>query len=323
MMLDNVTLDQLRILIAVAESGSFSAAGRRLRRVQSAISQSIQSLETALDTPIFDRSAKPPRLTDAGRVLLGDARHIVHGVDMLRARAESMADEVEPELTLAVDAMFPSGVLMASLKTLSETFPCLSVTLFTEGMGGPEQRLRDGVAQLGLYAPLPTSTARDLETEFLFSIPAIPVVAASHPLASVPGPLTRDVLEHHVQLVLTDRTPLTTGFTGNIMSLRIWRFADLGSRLEYLLGGFGWCYMPVHLVEEPIASGRLKRLDIKEHRGRVFNFPIHAVHQRGRATGRAGRWLLDNLRQRLAQTQPAQPNGSAPAVDVPAPAAMD
>jgi DNA-binding transcriptional LysR family regulator len=303
-MLDRVTLDQLRILVAVAETGSFSAAARRLRRVQSAISQSMQSLEAALDTAIFDRSGKLPKLTDAGRVLLDDARHTVRSAEMLRARVDSMAAGVEPELTLAVDAMFPSTVLMGSLKALSETFPCLSVTLFTEGLGGPEQRLRDGVARLALYAPLPMS-AQDLDAEFLASITATPVVAAHHPLAAEPSPLARDVLERHVQLVLTDRTPLTTGLTGNIMSLRVWRFADLGSRLDYLLAGFGWCYMPVHLVEEHIAAGRLKRLDIKEHRGRVFSFPIHAIHERGRTPGRAGRWLLDDLRRRLAATEAA------------------
>jgi DNA-binding transcriptional LysR family regulator len=303
-MLDRVTLDQLRILIAVAETGSFSAAARRLHRVQSAISQSIQSLETALETVIFDRSAKPPKLTDAGRVLLDDAHHIVRSVDMLRARAESMAAEVEPELTLAVDPIFPSAVLMASLKALSETFPWLPVTLFTEGLGGPEQRLRDGVARLALYAPLPTG-AQDLEIEFLASITMTAVVASQHPLAVEEGPLTRDALERHVQLVLTDRTPLTSGFTGNIMSLRVWRFADLGSRLDYLLAGFGWCYMPLHLVEDHIAAGRLRRLDIVEHRGRVFSFPIHAIHERGRTPGRAGRWLLDDLRRRLPAIEAA------------------
>jgi DNA-binding transcriptional LysR family regulator len=309
-MLDRVTLDQLRIFIAVAETGSFSAAARRLRRVQSAISQSMQSLETALDTAIFDRSGKPPKLTDGGRVLLEDARHIVHSADMMKARAESMAADVEPELTLAVDAMFPSPLLMASLKALSESFPCLAVTLFTEGLGGPEQRLRDGVARLALYAPLPTG-AQDLQAEFLAAITMVPVVAADHPLAAEPGPLTRDVLERQVQLVLTDRTTLTTGFSGGIISLRVWRFADLGSRLDYLLGGFGWCYMPVHLVEEHIAAGRLKRLDIKEDRSRVFSFPIHAVHERARAPGRAGRWLLDDLRRRFAAGEPKPRDGTA------------
>src|SRR5260221_9465013 len=248
-MLDRVTLDQLRILVAVAETGSFSAAARRLRRLQSAIAQPMNPLEAALDTAILDRSGKRPKHTDAGRVLPDNARRVVHGAEMLRGRAESMADGVEPELTLAVDAMFPSPVLMASLKALSETFPCLQVTLFTEGLGGPEQRLRDGVARLALYAPLPTS-GQDLEAEVLASITVVPVVAASHPLAAEPGPLTRDVPARQVQLVLTDRTPLTSGFSGGIVSLRIWRFADLGSRLDYLLAGFGWGYIPVHLCKE-------------------------------------------------------------------------
>lgn len=299
-MLDRLTLDQLRVLIAVAETGSFSAAARRLRRVQSAISQAIQSLESELGTRLFDREGKTPVLTDAGRVILEDARHLVRGAETLRARAESIASDIEPELTLAIEAVFPNAVLMASLKALSQAFPHLSVTLFTEGLGGPEQRLRDGVARLGIYSPLPTGGARDLETEFLASIPMAPVVAADHPLALEPGPLTREVLERHVQLVLTDRTQLTTGFAGNIMSLKIWRFADLGNRLEYLLAGFGWCYMPLHLVEAHIAAGRLKRLDIKEHSGRTFSFALNVVHERGRPPGRAGRWLIDDLRKRLA-----------------------
>ena len=63
-MLDRLTLDQLRALIAVAETGSFSAAARRLGRVQSAVSQSIQSLEETLGIELFDREAKTPKLNE-------------------------------------------------------------------------------------------------------------------------------------------------------------------------------------------------------------------------------------------------------------------
>jgi DNA-binding transcriptional LysR family regulator len=92
---------------------------------------------------------------------------------------------------------------------------------------------------------------------------------------------------------------LSAGFSGNIVSAHIWRFADQGSRLEYLLGGFGWCNMPRHLVDGHIAAGRLKCLDVAEQRGPGFRFPLHAVHLRGRPPGRAGRWLLDDLADRL------------------------
>jgi DNA-binding transcriptional LysR family regulator len=297
-MLDRLTLDQLRILVAVADSGSFSAAARRLGRVQSAISQSVQSLEAILRVSLFDRGAKTPVLTEAGRVLLDDARHLLRGVETLRARAETIAADVEPDLTLAVDPVFPNPVLMASLRALRDAFPHLPVTLFTEGLGGAEQRLREGSARLGIFPPLPNAAA-DLEMRFLTGIPALPVVAAGHPLARESEPLSREVLERHLQLVLTDRTPLSAGFSGSAISAQIWRFADQGSRLEYLLGGFGWCNMPRHLVDRHIAAGRLKRLDIAEQRGLGFSFAVHVVHLRGRPPGRAGQWLVQDLSHRL------------------------
>ena len=294
-MLDRLTLDQLRVLIAVAETGSFSAAARRLGRVQSAVSQAVQTLEDVLGTALFDRNGKTPKLNETGRVILADARHLVRGADTLRARAESIATDVEPELTIAVDAMFPNRVLMTSLKALSEAFPCLPVTVFTEGLGATEQRLRHGVARLAIYSLFATG-ANDLEGEYLTSIRMVPVVAASHPLAWEPLPLGRDRLEPHVQLVLTDRTPLNF-FSAGIISRRIWRFADLATRLEFLLAGFGWCNMPEDLVAGHIAAGRLKRLRLTENDG--VDFPVHVVHERGRAPGRAGRWLVDDLRRRL------------------------
>jgi DNA-binding transcriptional LysR family regulator len=306
-MLDRLTLDQLRILVAVAETGSFSAAARQLRRVQSAVSQSVQALEATLGVTLFDRAGRIPRLTEAGRALLGDARQILSNTESLRAHAESIAAAVEPELSLAVDAVLPEDPLRASLKALSKEFPHLPVTLFTEGLGGAEQRLRDKVARLGIYTPLPSGKSSDLLGEFLAANPMVPVVAASHPLAKAQRPLTRDVIEQHVQLVITDRTPLTEGFQGNVLGRRIWRFADMNTRLQYLLDGFGWCYMPMHLVDAHIRHRRLRRLDIAEHRGREFVFPLHVMHERSRPPGRAGRWLIAELRRQLRGACPEMP----------------
>lgn len=297
-MLDRLTLDQLRALIAVAETGSFSAAARRLGRVQSAVSQSIQSLETTLGVELFDRDAKTPKLNESGRVLLQDAYGLVHGAEALRARAESISNNIEPELTIAVDSMFPNGVLMEALCDVGREYPNVAVTLFTEGLGAAEQRLRDGVARLGIYSPLSTAQSNDLEWEPMTSIEMVPVVAATHALAKEPEPIERHTLEQHVQLVLTDRTPLSQNLRGGIMSLRIWRFADLSTRLEFLLAGFGWCNMPRHLVAAHIAAGRLKELALKDRIN--LSLPMHVVYERGRPPGKAGRWFVARLRERVA-----------------------
>lgn len=294
-MLDRLTLDQLRILIAVADHGSFSAAGRHLRRVQSAVSQMVQALETTLGVVLFDRGGKTPILTDAGRAILEDARKLVRGAEGLRARAESMASDVEPDLALAVDAMFPNPLMMESLRVLAGEFPDLPVTVFTEALGGAEQRIRDHTARLGFYSWRPAQD--DLASEFLAAIAMAPVAASTHPLAKRKGPISREVLEDEVQLVLTDRTQITARFSGGIVSRRLWRFADLGTRLDYLLAGFGWCNMPLHLVEPHIDRGRLKVLDLAE--APRWELPIHVVHDRSRPPQRAGRMLIDDLKVRL------------------------
>ena len=192
-MIDPLTLDQMRVLVAVADEGSFSAASRALGRVQSAISQSIQTLETTLGVSLFDRSYKTPRLTDAGRAIVDDARALIVAAGALRARAQSIAEDVEPELTLAVDAIFPMPLLMESLKAFRSAFPVVPATLFTEALGGAEQRLRDGAARLAIYTVPPTRPS-DLFAEFMTRIVLWPVVAADHPLAKLPGPLTRESL---------------------------------------------------------------------------------------------------------------------------------
>ena len=247
--------------------------------------------------PLFDRAGKTPILTPAGAVLLKDARRLIDGARALKTRASTILADVEPELTLAVDATFPNDLLMASLKALRVEFPLLPVSVFTEGLGGAEQRLRDGVVGFAIY-PIAATGARDLTANFLTEIATIPVVAIDHPLAREPAPIQRETLEPQVQLVLTDRTPLTQHLLGGVISHHVWRFADLATRLEFLLAGFGWCNMPVHMVADHIAAGRLKRLETAERDN--FLFRVHVVHERGREIGRAGRWLIADLRERLS-----------------------
>src|ERR1700730_11602089 len=104
-MLHGVSLDQLRTFIAAAEEGSFSAAGRHLKRAQSVVSQTLANLEGQIGVKLFDRSGRFPVLTDQGRALLADARAIAGNVDPFKARAKSLAGELEPELSVAVDVM--------------------------------------------------------------------------------------------------------------------------------------------------------------------------------------------------------------------------
>src|SRR5260370_42640912 len=99
-MLDGVSLDQLRTFIAAAEEGSFSAAGRKLRRAQSAVSQTLANLESRLGVKLFDRRGRYPRVTDQGQALFKHARPSAEGMDGLKARANTLREGLEPESSL-------------------------------------------------------------------------------------------------------------------------------------------------------------------------------------------------------------------------------
>ena len=86
-----MTLQQLRFLIAVAESGSINAAAQRLYTAQSNISNAVKSLEQELNLEIFTRSSRGVTLTNDGTELLGYARQVVEQADMLEARYEDPA----------------------------------------------------------------------------------------------------------------------------------------------------------------------------------------------------------------------------------------
>src|SRR3977135_2332174 len=114
--LDGVSLDQLRSFIAAVDEGSFSAAARRLRRAQSAVSELVSSLEDQTGVMLFDRSGRYPKLTSEGAVLLADARGIVAGVDFMKARAKGIAAGLEPELSVVIDVCFPIAAITEAAK---------------------------------------------------------------------------------------------------------------------------------------------------------------------------------------------------------------
>lgn len=292
-MIGSLTLDQLRVLVAIDETGSFSAAGRKLRRVQSAISHSVQTLEQAQGLALFDRTARTPCFTPAGRALVLQARQMLRQAEVFERTAKSISAGVEPELSIAVDSFVPSQPLVRSLAELQLQYPGLTVTLFTEGMGAAERRVRNGSANLGLCALLPT-TVQELQAVALTHVSLVPVVSPRHPLAGEQRVITRDLLAEHVQLILTDPMQLP-GPSFSVVSPRVWRFVDMTRRLEFLLAGFGWCTMPEHIVAPHLASGQLVRIPIDDPGLLPGLMPLFAIHDRHQPPGLGARWLLDSL----------------------------
>ncbi|MEM7709364.1 MAG: LysR family transcriptional regulator [Pseudomonadota bacterium] len=296
-MLSALTLDQLRTLVAVADAGSFSEAGRRLGRAQSAVSQAVATLEAKQGVTLFDRSSYRPRLTKAGRTLTDQARIVLRGVARFEAIAAQVSDGIEAELTLAIDPLVPSAPLVDALREVGAAYPDLPISFSTEALGGSLRRLRDGTAAIGLCTLLPI-VPDDVVATPLARTRMRAVVAASHPLAKLGRPARPEDLEPFVQLVLSDPVEPAIGNYG-LIGARRWRFADLNRRMEFLQGGFGWCRMPDHLVATALEDGRLVALVLERDTAPPEGLVIYAAHLWDRPPGPAGQRLLEIAKRRI------------------------
>jgi DNA-binding transcriptional LysR family regulator len=300
MQLGQPSIDQLRIFLAVVDEGSFNAAARRMGRAISVISYGMAQLEALLAMRLFEREgSRRPQLTAAGRALLPAARAVTGDMDALLAKARDHHQGLEAELALVIDVMYPPAVLAGLLKDFTLAFPTVDLRLHVEALGGVPAMLLDGRADLGVAGPMLSDFA-ELERSAIGSAQLVPVAAPTHPLARMATILPGSARQH-LQLVLSDRSPLTEGREFSVTATRTWRLADLGAKHALLLEGIGWGNMPLAMIVDDLAEGRLVRLPVPENPG--VDYPFSALWRRDCPPGPARQWLRQALQDRLCNDQ--------------------
>ena len=285
------SIDQLLVLLAVEEEGSFTAAARRLGRATSAVSYAIDTLEQQLGLPLFDRgTTRKPRLTREGEAVVSEAKAVAFSVETLRARVRGFLDDLEPEVSLVVNSLLPLDRLTQLLREFNDRFPTVPVRLLVETLGGVERAVRDGHARIGVGSQL-HMTMTGFQRVDIQAVRLIPVAAPHHPLARARDAAPREASDFF-QLILSER-PAAAGLDFGVVSLNSWRIGDLAVKHALLLAGLGWGGMPEPAVRADIASGRLVRLDLRNWRG--GEYAMQAVHKIDTPPGPAGRWLIERL----------------------------
>jgi DNA-binding transcriptional LysR family regulator len=296
------TLDQLRVFLTAVEVGSFAGAARRLGRATSVISYSVANLEAQLGVVLFDRqSTRKPKLTEAGRTVLAEARTITNGINGLRAKVRGLLQGLEAEIHLVLDVMLPASRVVDALKAFRVEFPTVSLRLYVEALGAVKQMVLDRTATIGICGPLDVEVA-GLERIGVGSVELIPVATPDHTLAragrNAPG-AGRD----HIQLVLTERSPLPQGHDLGVIGTQTWRLADLGSKHMLLKEGIGWGYMPEPMVREDLQRGRLVQLDMPEYKDGFIR--LHAIYRTDTPPGPAGSWLIARFEAQASEAAEA------------------
>jgi DNA-binding transcriptional LysR family regulator len=298
-MLDGVTLDQIRTFIAATDEGSFSAAGRRLKRAQSVVSQTLANLEGQLGVKLFDRSTRFPVLTDHGRALLAEARAVAGNLDLFRARAKSFAGGLEPELGVAVDIMFPVEALTATVAAFQKQFPATLLKFDVDSSAVVEPVLdgRCAIGLVGSWSHMPPQ----LTCEALFKFRFAMVVSPQHPLATYRRPIPPSVVAKYVHLVHINPADVAPAYGVTQRSPRMWHLSHVGAKLAFLRAGLGFGGLPIHMLEEDLAGGSLVEITLAAIPPIIRELAMSAIYRTDSPPGPAGRWFISHLQQEGAQ----------------------
>lgn len=289
------TLDQLRILVEIVDAGSFTAAAKKTNRALSVISYAVSNLEQQLGTAVFDRGAsRKPILTEAGRVVLTEARAVVRQIDGLRAKVHGMLQGIEGELHIVLNVLFASERVLDTLGAFRDAFPTVDLTLHVETLGGVPSLVLGKVATVGFTSPI-TSDYPELSRIRVGSLRMVAVAGPTHPLASPPpGGHRPGAAREHVQLVVYDRSTLTKGVDFSVSSDRTWRLADLSAKHTLLKRGIGWGMMPEWMVIRDLECGALVELDMPDRA--AFDYLVDAIYRTDTPLGPAATWLIERIR---------------------------
>ncbi len=289
------TLEAIEALAAIADTGSFAAAGAALHKVPSAVSYQVRQLEQALGVELFDRSGHRAALTPAGVAMLDEGRFLLARARRMERLARQLAEGWEARLQVVVDGAIPTSPLLEALTRLGEEGVPTHVQLRTEYLAGVPLRFRELSADLMLTLSLPDDPL--LEVVELAPMVFVLVASPDHPAASE-GPLELSGLQRHLELSVHDSDLATSGRDTNLIAgARVFYVGDFAAKKEGLLRGLGLGWMPLHAVERELDEGRLVELPYTP--GSRRRYPVSLARRSDRPLGPAGRRLEALVRVEL------------------------
>jgi DNA-binding transcriptional LysR family regulator len=191
---------QLRVLKAVAEHGSFSAAADALSYTQPAISQQIAALERSSGTTLVDRTSRGVRLTDAGRALVDHAEAVIARLAAAEAELDAIAGGRSGRVRIATFSTAGASLMPPALALFTERHPEVELHFLEEDPEEAIQLMRAGELEVAVVFEFhdlsPTEYDRifsGVELHHLIDDPMYLAMPRGHPLAHKPRVRLQDV----------------------------------------------------------------------------------------------------------------------------------
>lgn len=287
----------LQAFLAVAETQSFSRAAEQLYLTQPAVSKRIATLESQVSTRLFDRIGRRISLTEAGHLLLPQAKRILAAVEDSRRALANLSGQVGGRLTLATSHHIGLHRLPPILKHYTQRHPEVELDLHFLDSEFAYQGVQDGTLELAVVTLAP-HPIEQLHVVKLWRDRLCFVCAPDHPLAQAPE-LTLETLCQY-KCVL----PGAMTFTRTLIEQR---FAEAGLTLPVSMAtnyletlkmmcsvGLGWSLLPEGMVDSELVELSIDTAPIH----RPLGYLVHT----NRTLSNAARKMIDALEATMEKT---------------------
>ena len=245
------TLEQWRMLLAIADHGGFAQAANAIHKSQSSINHAVHKLQDQLGLQLIEIVGRKTTLTEAGELMCRRARQLLEQAAQMEELAEVLTQGVEAEIRIAVDEMFPPELLARALQTLSCDYPHTRVQLMETILYGAPEKLIAGEADLIVANQVP----QGFLGEALLEIEFVAVAHSDHALHQLGRKLTLTDLEQHRQVVVRDSASSRSTDSGWLGADQRWTVSSCRHVRGYDLPGHRFCLATSEPYRRPIGIG--------------------------------------------------------------------
>ena len=177
----NVSLRQLRVFVAVAESSSFSRAADALALTQPAVSRNVTDLEQAMGLQLLHRTTREVELTEAGRLLLGSVSRVLEDLDACLLEVQGLATQRKGRVKVASSPTLSAHLLPQCIARGKQQMPDVNIQLLDRIQSDVLLSVRSGEVDFGVV--IDPSEKQDLDAQTIVAEPFCLVCLSSHRLA--------------------------------------------------------------------------------------------------------------------------------------------
>ncbi len=192
-------LRHLRSFVAVAAESNFTRAAERLGIAQPPLSRQIRELESELGVTLFDRSSRPVRLTEPGRLLYDQAVQILVNVEQLGPSMRQLASAQRPRFVIGVVGSIMHGALPEMIRRFRGQVPDMEVELSELTTVEQVAALKDGRIDTGLGRVRIDDPS--IRREILHQEPLVAALSSTDPLAQRQRPILLDELMRRTLII--------------------------------------------------------------------------------------------------------------------------